>query len=108
MKKTTEKIHMAVCIEGLLDFYKGRSMKGVLVHDDGTPCSDAEVRKELQDHLDAGHSAIPMCDPSECPEFDYVEGRCPGHGVHYYDADDNEISKAEYEAALAARKGGAQ
>ncbi len=27
-------------------------------------------------------------------------GGCPGHGVHYYDDNDNEISKEEYDSLL--------
>ena len=33
----------------------------------------------------------------ECPNFDYFGGGCPGHDVHYYDDDDKEITKEEYE-----------
>ena len=80
-------------------------MRGVLKDDNGNPCSDAAVRKELQDHLAKGHTCLPMCDPAECPDFDYRGGGCPGHGIHYYDNDGNEVSKAEWEAAT---KGGAE
>ena len=37
----------------------------------------------------------------ECPDFDYFGGGCPGHDIHYYDDNDKEITKEEYE-----KKGG--
>ena len=71
-------------------------------HEDGTPCSNKEVRDHLNQHLSLGHTCIPMCSAKECPDFDYLGKGCPGHGIHYYDNNDNEISKEEYDRQLVA------
>ena len=100
MKKTTENIHMSINIRGILKFYRHRSMSGLMFDDDGRKMTDAEVRAELQRHLDLGHKLIPSCDEHECPDFDYFKHGCPGHGIHYYDNDNNEITKEEYEQSI--------
>lgn len=93
---------MSVNIQGMLKFYGRKSMKGLMKHEDGTPCSNKEVRDHLNHHLSLGHTCIPMCPAKECPDFDYFGKGCPGHGIHYYDNNDNEISKEEYDRQLAA------
>ena len=55
------------------------------------------MREEAFYHLEKGHKVLPMCDEDECPDFDYFGGGCPGHDVKYYDDDDKEITKEEYE-----------
>lgn len=100
MKKTTEKIHMSINIQGMLNFYRRKSMNGLMTDDNGVPMSDKEVRAELHRHLELGHTLLPMCDERECPDFDYFGGGCPGHGIHYYDNDDNEITKEQYEESI--------
>lgn len=100
MKRTIAKRHMAVNIQGFLENYRRRSMKVLIINDDGTPMTDSEARQYLYDHLKQGHSLLPMCSEKDCPDFDYFGGGCPGHDIHYYDDDDNEITKEEYEAAI--------
>ncbi|MBD5210981.1 MAG: hypothetical protein HDS77_06925 [Bacteroidales bacterium] len=102
MKKTTAQKHMSVNIQGMLNFYRRKSMAGLMTDDNGRSMSDKEVREELQRHLSLGHKLLPMCDEKECPDFDYFGGGCPGHGIHYYDNDDKEISKEEYDASIEA------
>lgn len=92
---------MSVNIRGMLDYCKRKSMAGLIIDDDGRELSDKEVRDYLYDHLEKGHKVLPMCDEDECPDFDYFGGGCPGHDIHYYDDNDKEITKEEYE-----KKGG--
>lgn len=106
MKKTTATIHMSINIRGLINYYCGRSMMGLMKDDNGKKMTDKEVRTELQRHISLGHTILPMCDDKDCPDFDYFGGGCPGHGIHYYDNDNNEITKEQYESALNAMKGG--
>ena len=95
---------MSINIRGLANNYRGRSMMGLMTDDNGKIMTDKEVRAELQRHLLLGHTVLPMCDDKDCPDFDYFGGGCPGHGVHYYDDNDNEISKEEYDTLLKNRK----
>lgn len=104
MKKTTATRHMSIDIQGLVNHYRGRSMLGLMTDDDDRIMTDKECRAELKRHLSLGHTVLPMCDDKDCPDFDYFGGGCPGHGVHYYDDNDNEISKEEYDAILNNRK----
>lgn len=104
MKKTTLKQHLSVDISGMLKYYRRKSMNGLMRDDNGRLMNDKEVRAELQRHLSLGHTVLPMCDDKDCPDFDYFGGGCPGHGVHYYDDNDKEISKEEYDALLKNRK----
>lgn len=101
MKKITGHIHMSVNIRGMLDYCRRKSMAGLIIDDKGRGLSDKEARDYLYDHLLKGHEVLPMCNEDECPDFDYFGGGCPGHDVHYYDDDDKEITKEEYE-----KKGG--
>lgn len=96
---------MSIDISGMLKYYRRKSMRGVMSDDNGRPMSDEEVRAELQRHLSLGHKIIPLCNDKDCPDFDYFGGGCPGHGIHYFDNDNREISKEEYERL---QKGGAQ
>lgn len=104
MKNTIEKRHLSVDISGMLKYYRRKSMNGLMRDDNGRLMNDKEVRAELQRHLSLGHTVLPMCDDKDCPDFDYFGGGCPGHGVHYYDDNDKEISKEEYDALLKNRK----
>ena len=99
--RMSRKIHMALDIEGCLDYYKRRKMNSLFQNDDGSYLTDAEARAELKKHLVEGHTAIPIGD---CDNFDYVKGCCLGHDIKYFDDNDNEITKEEYEAALATNK----
>lgn len=104
MRQTIAKQHMSIDIRGMLNHYGRKSMHGLMIDDNGNEMTDAQVRAELQRHLSLGHTALPMCDTAECPDFDYIKGCCPGHGVHYYDDNDNEITKEEYESQINNRK----
>lgn len=97
MARIQRTIHMSIDIRGFLTHYKGRSMKGLMTKDDGTPATDEEVRIELYTHLGKGHTAIPM---GHCDNFDYVNGKCLGHDARYFDDNDNEISKEEYDRLI--------
>lgn len=88
---------MCIDIRGMLRHYKNKSMAGLMTKDDGTEATDEEVKIELYSHLKEGHTAIPI---GHCDNFDYVKGQCMGHDIHYFDDDDNEISKEEYERLL--------
>ena len=94
---------MSVNIRGMLENCRRKSMAGLIIDDDGRELSDKEARDYLYDHLEKGHKVLPMCDEDECPDFDYFGGGCPGHDIHYYDDNDKEITKEEYE-----KKGGSQ
>lgn len=96
MKKITGHRHMCVNIRGMLNHFRRKSMAGLIV-DKGRELSDEEARNYLYDHIEKGHKVLPMCNEDECPNFDYFGGGCPGHDVHYYDDDDKEITKEEYE-----------
>ena len=100
MKKVTGHIHMCANIRGMLYHFGRKSMAGLFV-DNGRELSDKEARDYLYDHIEKGHKVLPLCDEDECPDFDYFGGGCPGHDVHYYDDNDKEITKEEYE-----KKGG--
>lgn len=101
MRMTIAKQHCSIDIRGMLKFYRRKSMAGLFNTDDGRKATDKEVRDFLQEHLNEGHTCIPFGDPSECPDFDYFGGGCPGHGIHYFDNEDNEITKEQYDAAIA-------
>lgn len=90
------KTHLSVNIQGLLNLYRRKSMTGIMEDEDGRKLTDKEVRAELQQHLELGHTVLPICNEKECPDFNYFGGGCPGHDVRYYDDNDNEITEAEY------------
>ncbi len=102
MKITIEKQHMSMDICGILDMFRGRSMRGI-IEQEGKGLSDREARNYLNDCLSKGYKVIPMSEDDECPEFDYFGGGCPGHGIHYYNDDDKEITKEEYDKITAER-----
>ena len=102
MKKVTGHKHMSANIRGMLNCFKRDSTAGRM-GDHGRELSDEESRNDLYDHLEKGHKVLPLCEEDECPDFDYFGGGCPGHDIHYYDDDNKEITKEEYE-----QKGGEQ
>ena len=58
---------MSVDIQGMLNFYGRKSMKGLMSHEVGTPCTNKEVRDYLNHHLSLGHTCLPMCaESSRC------------------------------------------
>lgn len=95
---------MSVDIQGMLNFYGRKSMKGLMRHEDGTPCTNKEVRDHLNHHLSLGHTCLPMCAEKDCPDFDYFGKGCPGHDIKYFDDNDNEISKEDYDQLVESEK----
>lgn len=69
------KRHLCTNIVGLLRNSKGLSMEGLMTKDDGTPCTDKEVRDYLAECLEKGWRVIPVGD---CSNFDHQTG-CQGH-----------------------------
>lgn len=45
----------------------------------GQVMTATQVRDHFQSGLDSGLKVIPVCPQSECPNFDYSGGGCPGH-----------------------------
>lgn len=70
--------HLKVSVRGALRNAPG-SLRGMYTADDGRELSVDEARELLFDELKKGHEVIPACEPSECPDFDYTGGGCPGH-----------------------------
>lgn len=68
--------HMSVNINGFLAAYKNKSMKGLIIDDDGKYMSDGEVRLYLHNCQVKGWKKLPMGD---CDGFDHFGGGCPGH-----------------------------
>lgn len=101
MRQTMAIMHCSIDIRGLLKHYRGRSMAGLFTTDEGKPATHQEVKDFLQEHLNEGHTCIPLGNPAECPDFDYTGKGCPGHGIRYFDDNDNEITKEQYDAAIA-------
>jgi hypothetical protein len=71
------KHHMAVNIQGLLNFH-GRKKIRCMEDDDGNPVSDAEARAYLAECQAKGYKLIPRTD---CEGFDPFGKGCPGHPV---------------------------
>lgn len=70
----TRTIHLCLDIRGAL---MHRHFKG-FQHDDGRPMTSREAQAALMDELAKGRRVLPVCDPADCPDFDYQTG-CPGH-----------------------------
>ena len=72
------KKHSRLYITGV--FMRGdiaiNELTGAMTDDSGYYLTSSEIRSELIDHLLKGHQYIPL---GNCPDFDYVKGRCPGH-----------------------------
>lgn len=75
----TTKRHMSLNISGFLRNHKGKSIEGIFNDDNGNPVSDSVARVYLKECQDKGWNLIPMCPEEECPDFNHVEGGCPGH-----------------------------
>ena len=99
--RMSRKIHMALDIEGCLNYYKRRKMNNIFQKEDGSYMTGKEARIELKKLLAKGYTAIPI---GTCDNFDYVKGCCLGHDIKYFDDNDKEITKEEYEAALCTNK----
>jgi hypothetical protein len=72
-------VHMGMSIQGFLNNWKGRKMKGLMTDDNGREMSDKECRNYLAECQSKGWKVIPMCGLNECPDFDFFGGGCPGH-----------------------------
>lgn len=65
----------------------------------------AQTKKyETISHLSLGHTCLPMCAKKDCPDFDYFGKGCPGHDIKYFDDNDNEISKEDYDRLVESEK----
>ena len=72
MKKITGHRHMCVNIRGMLNYFRRKSMAGLIV-DKGRELSDEEARNYLYDHIEKGqqqteedaHGEIPLAPPEE-------------------------------------------
>lgn len=73
---STRRYHLSVNIEGLLEQYRKKSMRGLLTTD-GKKLSDAQAREFCYQCLREGMRVLPIGD---CEDFDPIEG-CPGHDV---------------------------
>lgn len=71
--------HMRMSIAGYLKNKNTEDMAGDFTDDSGREMSGHAVKAFLIDELGKGRKYLPMCDPSECPDFDYAEHGCPGH-----------------------------
>jgi hypothetical protein len=67
----TQKICMSMNITEALRNYGKKSMKGLLIDDNGKEMTDKEVRQTLQQCLDNGDRVFPM---GNCEHFDRKEG----------------------------------
>ena len=73
----TTRMHLSVNIGGLLRYY-GKKKITILMHDNGSPMTDAEARTYLADCQAKGYKLIPN---DECQGFDPFGKGCPGHEV---------------------------
>jgi hypothetical protein len=76
--KYREIHHLGVNIQGLLNNYKGKTLKGLLQDDEGNLLTDSEARTFLKECQDKGWKLLPSAD---CEGFDPLGGGCPGHRV---------------------------
>lgn len=72
------KIHLSVNIKGMLENYRRRSMKGLLIDDNGKSMSDQQARDYLYECLAKGWKVLPTTD---CEGFDHFGKGCPGHKI---------------------------
>lgn len=76
-----QRRHMSLDIDGALQCYGKKSMKGLILDDNGRELSNAEVRAYLNKCKAKGWRFLPTCGESECPDFDHIEHGCPGHPI---------------------------
>lgn len=67
-----------VSVRGALRNAPG-SLRGMYSDGAGRVLSVDEARERLLGELAKGRAVLPACLPSECPDFDYQGGGCPGH-----------------------------
>ena len=73
----TRRFHMCIDIAGVLR-WPDKTLCKLFKEEDGTKRAGSYVRDFLKMELLKGRKVLPMCDPKDCPGFDYVSG-CPGH-----------------------------
>lgn len=73
MKETR---HMSINIQGALNFYGKKSMRGLIKEDNGAEWTDKMVRNYLKECLAKGWKLLPV--NPKCEGFDHQTG-CPGH-----------------------------
>jgi hypothetical protein len=71
-------IHMCIDLRGALMNWRDSDWR-LCVRENGKFLKPKEVKERFIDELAAGHKQIPVCESSECPNFDYSGGGCPGH-----------------------------
>lgn len=79
--------HTSINLDGILRNYGKRSLDGFFLDDNGGEMSNKECRQYIAECRAKGWKKLPMCDESDCPDFDHLEKGCPGH----------RITKEEYE-----------
>ena len=82
---TKRQIHMSLDVRGAIRGLAWQrrsswSLVGSCRKSDGTLMTSDEILDELLDAVAAGYAVIPMCNPVDCPEFDFQNG-CPGHEI---------------------------
>lgn len=84
--------HMSFDTEGLIEWIKTHGNKGIVNKRDGSPMTDEEAIKVLEDDLARGRTEV-----SNCPNAN-PDGSCPSHNEP-----DEEPAKGEEEAPLDAK-----
>lgn len=75
-------VHMGQSVKGALRNWRDEDYEGFFTAaESGRIFTASETRNKLLDMLEAGVAVIPFCEPSECPDFDYSGGGCPGHEI---------------------------
>jgi hypothetical protein len=70
--------HVRIDLKGAIRNWTNRAWKNC-VSSNGKTLSPDEVKMAFLEEISKGHNFIPCCEPSECPDFDYVKNGCPGH-----------------------------
>lgn len=70
--------HMSMSIAGAIKNFKRRSMKGLLVDENGREMSNTEVRAYLAECQAKGWKKIPC---GQCEGFNHFGDGCPGHPI---------------------------
>ena len=71
--------HMSISVRGILQWSRREWKKNISIFtdDNGGPMTIDQVRNELLDHLQQGHTTLPT---GPCENFSYTEG-CLGHPI---------------------------
>jgi hypothetical protein len=74
----TRTVHLSLNIAGFLRNAKFPKEFRGFTDDEGNEMPPAVARDALRLEQARGKRVLPMCDPAECPDFDFDKG-CPGH-----------------------------